>query len=324
MMGEKSPIPNLQPPTPDLSIIIVSWNVETLLGNCLGSIFAGQGELSLQVIVVDSFSSDGTVEMVAEQFPQVELIACLENVGFPRGNNLGLARANGRFLLLLNPDTIVHGEALTTMLTYLQENEQVGLVGAQLLNEDGSVQSSKRRFPTLKTAVFESTWLQPYAPQAVLDDYYAADVPDEETAVVDWVMGACLFTRREVFAQVGGLDEGYFMYSEELDWCRRIKDAGWQIVCLPTAQITHYMGKSSEQAVTYRHIHFNQAKLRYFRKYNGRLVATMLRLFLLLGYVGQIGVEGVKGIVGHKRPLRKQRIHVYWHVLKSGLKPAGY
>ena len=310
-------------PTPDISIIIVSWNVRELLANCLRSVFA-QTELALQVIVVDSASSDGSPELVAEQFPQVELLACQENVGFPRGNNLGLERANGRFILLLNPDTIVHGDALARMVSYLQQYPAVGVLGPQLLNDDGSVQSSRRRFPTLGTAVFESTWLQPFAPQAVLDHYYARDVGDGETAVVEWVMGACLMTRQEVVAQVGGLDEAYFMYSEELDYCRRIHEAGWQVVYYPEAQVTHLSGKSSEQAVTQRHINFNRAKLRYFRKYHGRLAATVLRVFLLVSYGWQLTLEAIKGAVGHKRPLRWQRVKAYWMVLRSGLRPAGY
>lgn len=309
--------------TPDLSIIIVSWNVRELLANCLRSVLAQTG-LKLQVIVVDSASSDGSPELVAEQFPQVGLLACQENVGFPRGNNLGLERANGRFILLLNPDTIVHGDALARMVSYLQQYPAVGVLGPQLLNDDGSVQSSRRRFPTLGTAVFESTWLQPFAPQAVLDHYYARDVGDGETAVVEWVMGACLMTRQEVVAQVGGLDEAYFMYSEELDYCRRIHEAGWQVVYYPEAQVTHLSGKSSEQAVTQRHINFNRAKLRYFRKYHGRLAAGVLRLFLLVSYGWQLALEAIKGAVGHKRPLRWQRVKAYWMVLRSGLRPAGY
>ncbi|MCA9946337.1 MAG: glycosyltransferase family 2 protein [Anaerolineales bacterium] len=308
---------------PDLSIIIVSWNVRELLQNCLRSVFARKG-LILQVVVVDSASTDGSAEMVAENFPQVELVACRENVGFPGGNNLGLERANGRFVLLLNPDTIVHGDALAKMVSYLEQKPKVGVVGPQLLNEDGSVQSSRRRFPTLRTAFFESTWLQPYAPQAVLDDYYARDIDDEETAVVEWVMGACLMTRQEVVAQVGGLDEAYFMYSEELDYCRRIHEAGWQVVYYPQAKVTHFSGKSSEQAVTQRHINFNRAKLRYFRKYHGRLAAGLLRLFLLKSYGWQLALEAIKGAVGHKRPLRWQRVKAYWMVLRSGLRPAGY
>ena len=308
---------------PDLSIIIVSWNVCELLQNCLHSVLAQDG-LALQVVVVDSASTDGSAEMVAENFPQVELVACRENVGFPGGNNLGLERANGRFVLLLNPDTIVHGDALAKMVSYLEQKPKVGVVGPQLLNEDGSVQSSRRRFPTLRTAFFESTWLQPYAPQAVLDDYYARDIDDEETAVVEWLMGACLMTRQEVVAQVGGLDEAYFMYSEELDYCRRIHEAGWQVVYYPQAKVTHFSGKSSEQAVTQRHINFNRAKLRYFRKYHGRLAAGLLRLFLLKSYGWQLALEAIKGAVGHKRPLRWQRVKAYWMVLRSGLRPAGY
>jgi len=309
---------------PLLSIIIVSWNVLELLSSCLASIERGRGSLKIELIVVDSASADGTSQMVAKRFPWVNLIACSENVGFPRGNNLGMAAANGRYLLLLNPDTELVGDALQTMVAYLDTHPQVGLLGPQLLNSDGSVQSSRRRFPTMTTAFFESTWLQPIAPNSILDSYYMRDVADDETAVADWVMGACMMLRREVMAQVGGMDEAYFMYSEELDYCRRIKEEGHQIIYLPTAQVVHHFGKSSEQAVTTRHINFNRAKLRYFRKYHGRFAAFVLRLFLLKNYGWQLVFEGLKGIVGHKRPLRWQRVKSYWQVLRSGLRPAGY
>lgn len=307
-----------------LSIIIVSWNVLELLCSCLASIERGRGELEIETIVVDSASADGTPEMVKERFPWVSLIACSENIGFPRGNNLGMKGANGRYLLLLNPDTELLGDALQTMVAYLDTHPEVGLLGPQLLNNDRSVQSSRRRFPTMVTAFFESTWLQPIAPQPILDHYYMRDVADGETAVVDWVMGACMMVRQPVVAQVGGMDEAYFMYSEELDYCRRIKEAGHQIIYLPTAQVMHHLGKSSEQAVTMRHINFNRAKLRYFRKYHGRFVAFVLRLFLLKSYGLQILIEGAKGIAGHKRPLRWQRVKSYWFVIRSGLRPAGY
>ncbi|GIK55967.1 MAG: glycosyltransferase family 2 protein [Chloroflexi bacterium] len=307
-----------------LSIVIVSWNVRELLRECLRSIVQTQGDLTVEVIVVDSASTDGSAAMVVAEFPQVTLIASDENVGFPRGNNMGIAKAHGRYILLLNPDTVLHENALVHMVDYLENHLDVGVVGAQLLNEDGSVQSSRRRFPTLTTAFFESTWLQSKAPQRILDRYYALDMADDQTADVDWVMGACLMTRQEIAHTVGGLDEGYFMYSEELDWCRRIKMAGWRVVYLPTAQITHYQGKSSEQVVAQRHIYFNRAKLRYFRKYHGRAPALILRLFLLLNYLAQMVLEAGKGVVGHKRPLRWQRVHAYWLVIRSGLRPAGY
>ena len=308
----------------DLSIIIVSWNVRDLLRRCLQSIVAAQGSLRLDVIVVDGGSVDGSPQMVAQEFPHVHLIACQENVGFPKGNNIGLVQAAGRYILLLNPDTEIVGDALRRLTAFLDSQPDVGVVGPQLLHSDGRVQSSRRRFPTLTTAFLESTWLQPYAPAGVLRRYYALDLPDGATADVDWVVGAALMTRREVVGQVGEMDEGYFMYSEELDWCRRIKEAGWRVVYLPAAQIVHHEGKSSEQAVTARHIYFQRARLRYFRKFHGGVPAFCLRLFLLTSYLYQLLLEAAKGVLGHRRELRWQRVKSYWQVLRSGLRPAGY
>lgn len=233
-----APRPSLQ-----LSIIIVSWNVRDLLGDCLRSIAAGRGDLELEVIIVDSGSSDGTPQMVEEAFGQeafpVRLIARPDNVGFPKGNNIGIRQAQGHYILLLNPDTEIVGDALQVMVSYLEENGDVGVVGPQLRNPDGSVQSSRRRFPSLATAFWESTWLEPWAPQRLLERYYVLDRADDAPGDVDWVVGASLLTRREVVEQVGLLDEDYFMYSEELDWCRRIKDAGWRVVYFPDVEIVH-------------------------------------------------------------------------------------
>ncbi len=308
----------------DLSIIIVSWNVRDYLEACLSSINANHGSLDLEVIVVDSGSLDGSQQMVKQSFPGVRLIDCGENVGFPRGNNLGLAEANGQYTLLLNPDTEIVGDALVSMINYLDSHSEVGLVGGQLLNSDGTIQSSKRRFPTLGTAIFESTWLEAIAPRKLLTAYYVEDFPSDTPTQVDWLTGACLMTRRKVVEQVGPMDEAYFMYSEELDWCRRIKEAGWQIVYLPEAKVVHHIGKSSDQAVAERHLNFQRAKLRYFQKYHGLLTATILRGILLLNYAWQLLIEVCKGLVGHKRKLRWQRARAYWRVLRSGLKPAGY
>jgi len=308
----------------DLSIVTVSWNVRELLRDCLNSVDQGRSGLNLEMIVVDGGSGDGSPEMVRVEFPWVNLLVSAENVGFPRGNNLGIKQANGRHILLLNPDTVVLADALSQMVHFLDQHIGVGGLGAQLLNPDQTIQSSRRRFPTFLTAIFESTWLQSYAPSAIMRSYYVQDLPDDETIDVDWVMGACLMVPRRVIDYVGLLDEAYFMYSEELDWCRRIKEAGWRIVYLPQAKIIHHIGKSSEQAVTARHINFQRAKLRYFRKYHGRLIESLLRFFLLFNYVWQMGVEAIKGLLGHKRPLRRQRIHAYWQVIRSGLRPAGY
>jgi len=306
-----------------LSILIVNWNVRDLLRDCLRSIERGRGGLAVEAIVVDSASADGSAAMVAAEFPWVTLLPQADNVGFPRGNNIALAHARGDFLLLLNPDTVILGDALAVLVAYLADHPDVGAVGPQLLNPDGSVQSSRRRFPTLATGFLESTWLEGLAP-GVLRRYYALDLPDDAPADVDWLTGACILVPRVVYERVGGLDEGYYMYSEELDWCRRIRAGGWRVVYLPTAQVVHHVGKSSEQAVTARHINFQRAKLRYFRKYHGRAAATALRLFLLASYGGQLLLEAAKGALGSKPELRRQRVHAYRDVLRSGLRPAGY
>jgi GT2 family glycosyltransferase len=308
----------------DLSIVVVSWNVRDLLRQCLRSINAHQLTGKLETIVVDNVSTDGSAEMVRSEFPDVQLIVNAENRGFPAANNQGIAIAQGRYVLILNPDTEVLDDALQTLVAHADANPDVGVIGPQLLNAPdaggrSSVQSSRRRFPTLATAILESTWLQPWAPHRLLQRYYVRDQPDDVTLDVDWVMGAALLARRKAIEQVGTMDEGFFMYSEELDWCKRFKDAGWRVVYLPTAQIIHYGGKSSDQVVTARHIHFQTSKVRYFYKHHGRVTGELLRWFLLGNYTWQLGLEGLKWLAGHKRALREERVAAYRQVLRSRL-----
>jgi len=307
----------------DLAIIIVSWNVRELLRRCLQSILDhAPFDLSYAVWVVDNASTDGSPEMVRQLFPGVHLLVNATNSGFTAANNQALRElfrvAMPRYVLLLNPDTEIVEDALRTMVKYLDGHPEVGVVGPQLLNPDGSVQSSRRRFPTLATAFLESTLLQQWIPQnPILSRYYALDRPDDAIQTVDWVVGAGLMVRRKVIEQVGWLDEGFFMYSEELDWCRRIRLAGWQVVYLPVAQVIHHEGKSSEQVIPARHIHFQRSKIRYFEKYHGPLVAGALRTFLLAAYSYQLIEEAAKWIVGHKRPLRRERMAAYGQVLRA-------
>jgi hypothetical protein len=259
--------------------------------------------------------------MLQAKYPQVTLIANAVNRGFTGGNNQGIAASRGRYVMVLNPDTEVLGDALDQLVMYLDGHPDVGAIGPQLLNPDRSLQSSRRRFPTLATAFFESTWLQGTAPQRILTHYYMDDVPVSPTHEVDWLKGACTVFRRAVLDCVGVYDErNFFMYSEELDLCRRVKAAGWKIVYLPEAQVVHYVGQSSQQAVAARHIHFQTSKVRYFRKWHGAFQAGILRLFLLSQYLWQIGLESAKGLLGSRRELRKQRVKVYWQVVRTGLK----
>lgn len=312
----------------DLSIIIVNWNVQDLLRKCLDTILANSVAITnadgdkplVEIIVVDSASSDDSVEMIQAEYPQVKLLAQNENVGFTRGNNIGFEVAQGRYFLMLNPDTEVIGDALPQMISYLDENPQVSILGPHTLNTDGTTQSTRRHFPTKGIGFFESTWLQAFAPKSLLDHYYVANQPDNGVFEVDWVQGSALMFRREIYEKIGGLDTGYVMYWEELDWCKRAKDTGFHVVYFGSAQIIHHGGKSSEQANAKKHIHFQQSKLRYFRKFHSSGFANLLRLFLLLNYSWQIVLESAKSLLGHKRAMRQERIQVYREVLRSGLK----
>jgi len=321
--------------TIDVSVVVVSWNVKALLEKCLLSLLAspvwrlvspegkssGPGTRALEIWVVDSASTDGSVEMVREKFPGVGLIANSDNVGFTRGNNQGIARCRGRTLVLLNPDTEVHADALAVMADYLEWHPDVGVVGPRIATPDGGLQPSRRRFPTYGTAFVESTCLQRWFPRhPLLARYYMWDRPDDQEQDVDWIEGACLAARAEVVSHVGGLDERFFMYSEELDWCKRVKAAGWRVVYLPQAQILHYGGQSSDQVVSAKHIHFQRSKIAYYAKHFGALRGRILRWFLLATYAWMWAVEGLKWLVGHRRPLRASRVAAYGQVLRSGLR----
>ena len=320
----------------DLSVIIVSWNVRDLLRQCLLSVNSSQYSessfqssrppntecriLNTEIIVVDNASADGTVEMLRAEFPEARVIPNSKNVGFTRGNNQALAVAQGRYLFLLNPDTELRPGTLQTLYDYAEAHPRTGIIGPRLVYGDGTPQSSRRRFPSLATAFLESTKLQQWFPRnGVLARYYMLDTPDDATQEVDWINGSAMFVRREMYEQIGGLDESFFMYSEELDWCYRAKQAGWHVIYLPTAQVTHYEGKSSEQVVASRDIYFHSSKIRFFRKYRGALAAEILRAFLLSMFAYQLAEESAKWLVGHRRALRAARIKAYAQVLRSGL-----
>jgi N-acetylglucosaminyl-diphospho-decaprenol L-rhamnosyltransferase len=231
------------------------------------------------------------------------------------------ASAHPRFVYFLNPDTELLPNSLWTLYRAIEADDRVGVVGPQLLYGDGLRQSTRRRFPGRLTGFFESTWLgrswpdNPWARR-----YHVADWPDNVRQDVDWLVGAAFIVRWSALAQVGGFDEGFFMYSEEMDLCKRLKEAGWRIVYDPGSIVIHYEGRSSEQISTRRHILFNQSKVRYYRKYFGPIWADILRRFLLLEFRWQIIMESLKGMIGHRRELRRERVAAYREVIESGLR----
>ncbi|HVG00064.1 MAG TPA: glycosyltransferase [Chloroflexia bacterium] len=308
---------------PDLSIVILSWNVRDLLAGCLRSLpqAAAQWWDRAEVLVVDNASTDGSAEMVRRDFPAVRLVPLPRNLGFSGGNNAGIMAARGKYVLLLNPDTVALPGSIASMAAYMEAHEEVGIVGPRLLNPDGTLQPSRRRFPTLLTALVESTPLQRWlGSMPAIRRFYMLDVPEGETQQVDWLSGAALLCRREALSQAGLFDPGYFMFSEEVDLCKRVKDAGWEIVYVPSAEIVHYGGQSTGQAVAARHIDFNTSKARYFRLHEGGTIGRLVRLYLLATYAVQTASEGAKWLLGHKRELRAERLRMYARVLGSGLR----
>ncbi len=305
----------------DLSIIIVTWNVKDLLRTCLESILdncQATPNLTTEIIVVDSASTDGSAQMVQEEFPQVHLIVSQENVGYAKGNNVGANVAQGRYLFILNPDTVIKPNVLAQLVNYLDTHPSVGAIGPQLLWPDSTVQSSRRRFPTVGTLFWESTLLGQWFPNnRHIQQYHMVDQAPNQPQQIDWVVGAALLIRQEAWQQVGPIDETFFMYFEETDWCHRCVKAGWEIHYLPNAQITHYEGKSSEQVVAARTIRFQRSKLHYTRKYFSSGWATALRLFLWLTFAFQWLEETAKWLVGHRRPLRRERMQAYSYVLRN-------
>lgn len=315
----------------DISVIIVAWNVRELLRRAIASVLAdaAAARLAVEIIVVDNASRDGTVEMLgsafpAAEFPNVRVVKNTENAGFTRGSNQGIRLAREpRFLFLLNPDTEIMPGALRALTGFMDapENARAGIAGPQLVYPDSAVQSSRRRFPTFSTALLESTKLEQWFPKTgQIAHYRMQDTPDDAVQEVDWVVGAALFVRRAAVEQIGGLDERFFMYSEELDWCYRAKQAGWRVVYFPPARVLHHEAKSSEQVLAQRDIYFHSSKVRYFKKHHGSAQGELLRYFLLSMFAYQTLEEGAKHVLGHKRELRAARMKAYRQVLESGLK----
>jgi len=301
-----------------ISIIIINWNVKELLAACLDSIYQSNFDDAIETIVVDNASGDDSVQMVRNQFPQVKLITNAENFGFAKGNNIGVAQSTGDFIFLLNPDTRLQPDTLSILLDYLQTHPDVGVVAPQLLWPDGRVQSSRRQFPTPATMMFESTLPEQWFPRnRIARRYKLMDTPPVKIQRIDWAVGAAIFLRREAWETIGGLDETLFMYFEETDWFRRLADeTQWQCHYLPQAKVTHYEGQSSGQVTTARAIRFNRSKLRYARKHFGAGRAFTVRIVLLINFGGQWKIEAAKWLIGHKRPLRRERMQSYAELLR--------
>ena len=292
--GDSGPVPDL-----DLAVVILSFNTCDLLRACLRSAVAAQGDLRVKICVVDNASIDGSAAMVATEFPQVHLIANQTNVGYSAGNNIGLRwfgfgddgpeRSNvARYALLLNPDTLVPPSALAAMVRFMDERPRSGAAGPRVRRPDGSLDKACRRsFPTPQVSFYRMTGLSRLFPKSRRFNAYNLDyLPEDAIHPVDAVVGAYMQVRGAAIADAGLLDEAFFMYGEDLDWAKRIQDAGWENWYNGTVEITHVKEAASSQSSKAR-IDFYEAMWIFYRKHYQADTNWLLDKLILLGVVGK-------------------------------------
>ena len=260
-------------PVPELSICILSWNTEGLTRDCLASLHADPQSENWQVIVVDNDSTDGSVAMVQRQFPVVELIRSPTNLGFAGGNNLAFTHARGEHLLLLNSDTRVPVGALGHLLDHLRQHQAVGAVGPRLVDDDGRLELSCGRAPGLIPEIFHKLLLHRVFPFFRFGTWH-----HRETRDVGWVTGACLMVRSQALDATGGLDDGIFMCYEDLEWCMRLRAAGWRIEYVPGTEVVHLEGQSIRQRMGEMLVVSQQSLYYLFQKHFGYAHLHALRL----------------------------------------------
>lgn len=257
-----------------LSIIILNYKTKGLLKQCLKGIKSFKLPFDYETIVVDNNSKDSSCQMIKEEFPYVKLIALEKNKGFAGGMNEGIKKAQGNYLLLMNPDIAILNNAIEKMIEFLEKHPQVALVAPKLINPDGSVQTSCRRFPDIWVLIARRSPLGkvPYFKKKI-KKFLMLDWDHKENRPVDWVLGACMLVRRKAIEEVGLLDERFFLYLEDVDWCRRFWEKGWQVYYLADTEMVHYHQRLSALNPGLRgifsyatRIHIKSA-IKYFLKY---------------------------------------------------------
>ena len=271
----------------NLSIIIVSWNVCDKLRENLKAIYTphptsplnkGRGVLEFEIFVVDNNSQDNTVAMVKKEFPQVKLIANKENLGFAKANNQAIKESKGKYILLLNPDMRVLDNTLENIVNWMDQNPQAGIAGCKLTNEQGEILPHVRRFPTIWDQLAIVLKLPHIFPK-ILKKYLMQNFDYTRLAAVDSIRGSFFMIRREIIEKIGLLDERYFIWFEEVDYCKRVKNAGFKVIYTPTVKCIDYIGQSFKQVKRGKtQIYFRDSMLKYFDKWHPVWQYWILRL----------------------------------------------
>jgi GT2 family glycosyltransferase len=304
----------------DCSFIIVSWNAKEYLLNCVRSIYAESGSVTAEVIVVDNASVDGSADAVAEAFPDVRVIRNDGNAGFARANNQGIEEASGRHLFLVNSDVLILPGTIERLVAFMDANPAAAMVGPRVLNADRSVQPSVMRLPTVRAALCRALAVDSLLGRTAVPD--GGDAAGEGHDV-EALSGCFWVLRREAVAAVGLLDDRFFMYGEDLDWCRRFAQGGWRVVYYPGAEAIHFGGASSANAPIRFVIELNRAMLQYWRKHHGVVKLGLVWALMLVGQVLRLaGGAAVWAVSPGKRgaaafTIHRSRALIWWLLARS-------
>ena len=275
----------------DVSIIIVSWNTQAMLGRCIESICTNTKNITSEIIVVDNASSDGSAETVEKEFPQVKLIRNEENLGFAKANNIGIRESTGRYIYLVNSDVIVLDNCIDGLIKFMDKNPLVGMAGPRILNPDHTLQCSCRHFPSAWNNLCQVLGLNYVFPKsAFFSEPMMKYWPHDVERKVDVLSGCFWMVRREALDEVGLLDERFFFYGEDIDWCKRFHKAEWDVMFYPGAEAIHFGWASSNNAPIRFYIEMQKADLQYWRKYHGNLGRLTYWIIILVRQLLRIPV----------------------------------
>jgi hypothetical protein len=301
----------------DISVIIVNWNTKALLLGCVESLYRTTRESSLEIIVVDNASTDGSIDALRKSFPQVQTIVNQDNLGFAKANNMGIKKARGRYICLVNSDVKALEGVLDKIRLYMESHPEIGALAPKTFGGDMQIQKNCREFPTLRNIFCQEFFLDTLFPAVAAFRGRAMIRCDYEAVMEIEVLPGCfLMVRREVIAQVGTLDERFFFYSEDVDWCKRIHDAGWKLVYYPEASAIHFNHGSSSSAPIRFQIEMLKANWQYWRKHKSMPEYV---LFWLVRFIGTLGRAtawlAVSFVASNSRPMAKISAAAYGKML---------
>jgi len=282
----------------DVSVVIVNWNTCDILRNCLVSLYANTRDVEFEVIVVDNASSDGSAEIIKKEFSQATLIENTENRGFTAANNQGMAVSEGRYVLLLNSDTVMLDGAIDKVVAFADAHPKAGITGCRVLNEDKTLQLSSFMFPSVLNMTLWVTYLFKLFPRRRFFGRERMTWWDrDDVREVDVLTGCFMLVRRKAMEQVGPMDEQFFMYFEETDWCYRFKQAGWKVMFTPCAEIIHIGGVSSKQVKPKMVWRWRKSMLLFFKKHKSLLAYLSVWILIAVFFLTRVPYWWLRGIV---------------------------